>query len=77
MFQALGLDISIINDEGKTIQLKEIEEAEDREDNKLTVEELDKSPAVEVKDEETDDTVEDMEEEFEEIEEDIEEGADL
>ena len=76
-FQALGLDISIINDEGKTIQLKEIEEAEDREDNKLTVEELDKSPAVEVKDEETDDTVEDMEEEFEEIEEDIEEGADL
>ena len=76
-FQALGLDISIINDEGKTIQLKEIEEAEDREDNKLTVEELDKSPAVEVKDEETDDTVEDMKEEFEEIEEDIEEGADL
>ena len=76
-FQALGLDISIINDEGKTIQLKEIEEAEDREDNKLTVEELDKSPAVEVKDEETDDTVEDMEEEFEEIKEDIEEGADL
>ena len=77
-FQALGLDISIINDEGKTIQLKEIEEAEDREDNKLTVEELDKSPAVEVKDEETEDDIEeDMEEEFEEIEEDIEEGADL
>ncbi len=28
-FQALGLDVSIINDEGKSLQLKEIEEAEE------------------------------------------------
>ena len=28
-FQALGLDISIINDEGKALDLKEIEEAEE------------------------------------------------
>ena len=32
-FQALGLDVSIINDDGETLQLKEIEEAEDKEDN--------------------------------------------
>ncbi|MBQ8131706.1 MAG: DNA-directed RNA polymerase subunit beta, partial [Bacilli bacterium] len=36
-FQALGLDISIINDEGETLQLKEIEEAEDREDANTSI----------------------------------------
>ena len=37
-FQALGLDISIINDEGKALDLKEIEEAEE----KAEAEELDR-----------------------------------
>ena len=32
-FQALGLDLKIINDAGEAIDLKEMEEAEDREDN--------------------------------------------
>ena len=38
-FQALGLDISIINDEGKALDLKEIEEAEE----KAEAEELDRA----------------------------------
>ena len=38
-FQALGLDISIIDDSGETLQLKEIEEAEDREEAKLNIDE--------------------------------------
>ena len=49
-FQALGLDVSIINDEGKTIQLKEIEDAEDKEDNHTTIDEIE-SPATEIVDE--------------------------
>ena len=32
-FQALGLDLKIINDAGEAMDLKEIEEEEDREDN--------------------------------------------
>ncbi|MDO5393367.1 MAG: DNA-directed RNA polymerase subunit beta, partial [Mycoplasmatota bacterium] len=63
-FQALGLDISIINDEGETLQLKEIEEAEDKEDMNTSIEEVE-SPAVEItnleNDEETDEDVEDEE----------------
>ena len=49
-FQALGLDVSIVNDEGKTIQLKEIEDAEDKEDNHTTIDEIE-SPATEIVDE--------------------------
>ena len=84
-FQALGLDISIIDDEGKTLELKEIEEAEDQEDTKLNMDEVDKAPAVPVIDDENDNEYEDDEEdEFEdeleddfELEEEFEEGADL
>ena len=80
-FQALGLDVSIIDDEGKSLELKEIEEAEDKEDIKLNMDEVDKSPAVEVKDEpEEEEADEDFEEELEEdlkMEEEFEEGADL
>ena len=84
-FQALGLDISIIDDEGKTLELKEIEEAEDQEDTKLNMDEVDKAPAVPVMDDENDSEYEDDEEdEFEdeleddfELEEEFEEGADL
>ena len=90
-FQALGLDVSIINDEGETLQLKEIEDAEDKEDNNTNIEEVE-SPATEIVEppvEETEEDFEDEEEdEFDEIEEefekfsefgglDDEEGADI
>ena len=62
-FQALGLDVSIIDDEGRTLELKEIEEEEDHEDTKLDISEVEKSPAVAItssEDEETDDENEDV-----------------
>ena len=40
-FQALGLDISIVNDSGDTVQLKEIEEAEEKDDSKVDIDEVD------------------------------------
>ena len=43
-FQALGLDVSIINDDGETLQLKQIEEEEDKEDFNTSIDEID-SPA--------------------------------
>ena len=90
-FQALGLDVSIINDEGETLQLKEIEDAEDKEDNNTNIEEVE-SPATEIVEppvEESEEDYEDEEEdEFDEIEDefekfsefgglDNEEGADI
>ena len=80
-FQALGLDVSIIDDDGKKLELKEIEEAEDKEDTKLNIDEIDKSPAVPIsssddEDEEFEDTDEEFEEDLE-MEEEFEEGADL
>ena len=63
-FQALGLDVSIINDEGETLQLKEIEEAEDKEDLNMNIEEID-SPAKEVISSNSDDSdFEDEDDEF-------------
>ncbi len=88
-FQALGLDVSIIDDEGRTLELKEIEEEEDHEDTKLDISEVEKSPAVAItssEDEETDDENEDVDDDQDfddELEEDLkkeeefEEGADL
>ena len=79
-FQALGLDISIINDDGETLQLKEIEEAEDRDDNNSSIEEFENSPVTEVVSEpdgeeklydDGDDDFEDEEKEFEEDYEDF------
>ena len=77
-FQALGLDVSIINDEGETLQLKEIEDAEDKEDNNTSIDEID-SPATEIpplpepsEDEEDDYDDEDEEDEFDEIEDEFE-----
>ena len=91
-FQALGLDVSIINDEGETLQLKEIEDAEDKEDNNTNIEEVE-SPATEivetpVSEENSEEDFEDEEDEFDEIEDefekfsefgglDDEEGADI
>ena len=70
-FQALGLDISIINDDGETLQLKEIEEAEDKDDFN-SIEEIE-SPAVPVVEpEETEDDyedeIEDEEDSFDDLE---------
>ncbi len=73
-FQALGLDISIINDEGETLQLKEIEEAEDRDDFNTNIEEVE-SPAVAVEEsneEQLDESEEDYEDEFEDDLDDLE-----
>ena len=68
-FQALGLDISIINDEGKALDLKEIEEAEE----KAEAEELDR-----VTREAIEDNTRDMVKEIkEEIIEDDEDDSDL
>ena len=77
-FQALGLDISIIDDEGKSLQLKEIEEAEDKDDTKFDIDEIDKSPAVPVLEVDNEDEPfdDELEEDFE-LEEEFEEGADL
>ena len=61
-FQALGLDVSIINDEGNAVQLKDIEAAEDKEDTLASFEEID-SPVTEIKDEPADLTEEPDDEE--------------
>ena len=79
-FQALGLDISIINDKGENLELKQIEEAEDREDTKTSIDELENNSnnttsVAEPVSDESDDS-EGVDEEIEENEE-IEEGADL
>jgi len=76
-FQALGLDISIINDEGETLQLKEIEDAEDKEDMKLSIDELETSPATEIKEKKEEEELslemEEVDEEDDDFPEDIDE----
>lgn len=90
-FQALGLDISIIDDEGKALELKDIEEQEDKEELKLSIDEVESSPAKVVADSviEDDDEIEEDDEgidseEFEAefdsldgIDDEIEEGEDF
>ena len=71
-FQALGLDISIINDEGETLQLKEIEEAEDRDDFNSTIEEVESPAAPVAENNEELESEEDYEEEFEDDLDDLE-----
>ena len=89
-FQALGLDVSIINNDGKTLELKDMEEAEDKEDFNTSIEEVENSPAREIsnneeessdfeedyEDEDEDDDLDDIEEpeNFDDID---EEGADI
>ena len=65
-FQALGLDLKIINDAGEAIDLKDIEEAEDREEN--TGDEIfdDLPPITEDGDEDDTNDDWDAEDEFEE-----------
>ena len=69
-FQALGLDVSIINDDGETLQLKEIEDAEDKEDAHTTIDEIE-SPATEIIDEPEVEEEEEVEEDLEPLEEDL------
>ena len=84
-FQALGLDISIINDQGENLQLKEIESEEDKEDTNLSIDEIDTPPiAIPTQQpEELDEKVEtedeeDIDDEYSlEIDESLEEGADI
>lgn len=90
-FQALGLDISIIDDEGKALELKDIEEQEDKEELKLSIDEVESSPAKVVADSviEDDDEIEEDDEdvdseEFEaefdsldDIDDEIEKGEDF
>ena len=66
-FQALGLDVSIINNDGKTLELKHMEEAEDKEDFNTSIEEVENSPAREISnnEEESSDFEEDYEDEDE------------
>ena len=70
-FQALGLDVSIIDDQGEALQLKDIEEQEDKEELKLSIDEVD-VPAKSI----SDTTIEDDEEVEEDIDEDIEDEFD-
>lgn len=80
-FQALGLDISIINDNGETLQLKEIEEAEDKDDNNTTMDELENTPVAELtsesdNDESFDDEYSEDEDEDDEFNEEYEDFMD-
>ena len=79
-FQALGLDVSIIDDDGKTLELKDMEDAEDKEELNVSIDEVE-TPVVSTIDE-SDILDDDIEEELEddlddELEDDFEEGADL
>ena len=65
-FQALGLDISIVDNDGRSLKLKDIEDAEDREEVKLSIDEVENNSF----DENSSDDFSMDEEEFEEDEED-------
>ena len=64
-FQALGLDISIINDQNEVLELKEIEEEEYKDDFKGTIEEAELPISVSEPDEDYE-SEEDEEDDFEE-----------
>ncbi len=59
-FQALGLDVSIINKQGEQLDLKQIEDDEDHDDVKLSIDELEVAKPIEeeTKDEDEDDDLE-------------------
>jgi len=73
-FQALGLDVSFIDDQGESHQLKDIEDEEDKEDNGLTIEDIE-SPVTKVEEEQAVEEENELEEEIE-AEEEFEEGLD-
>jgi len=63
-FQALGLDLKIVNENGEAFDLKQIEEEEDKEDMKLDIDEIDALPPISETEDENDEDWED-EDEFE------------
>ena len=72
-FQALGLDISIINDQNEVVEMKELEESEDKEEVKLSIEELDSKEKLElpiIEEEEEEPLEDDFESEFDDAFED-------
>jgi len=74
-FQALGLDISIVDDEGQALDLKEIEEEEQKQEMKTFDEMSDLPPITEetiTEDYQDDDYESDEEDDFEEFAEDME-----
>ena len=76
-FQALGLDVSIINDDGKTLELKDIEDSEDKEDFNTNIDEVENSPAKEIKDEPEDLDDEEYDESDEYDDDDFEDSEDF
>jgi len=76
-FQALGLDISVINNDDQVVGFKELEMTEDDdEDESPVIEEVTKSkPVVDIDD--IDETEDDLEDEFEDIESDDLIGDDI
>ena len=56
-FQALGLDVSFVDDQGVTHQLKEIEDEEEKDDSALSIEDLD-SPVKKIGEEEKTEEIE-------------------
>ena len=72
-FQALGLDVSIINDDGETLQLKDIEESEDKEDFNSSVDDFERPPVGDVS-KSDDEYVPEEDEEFDDEDEDEDEG---
>ena len=75
-FQALGLDVSIINDDGKTLELKDIEDSEDKEEFNTSIDEVENSPAREIKDE-PEDSDDDEYDESDEYDDDFEDSEDF
>ena len=84
-FQALGLDLKIINDENQVLDLKQIEEDEYKDDVKLDIDEIELPPEpsdsvddFDDGDEEYDEDEDDFDDEdFDEDFDDLEEGGDF
>ena len=82
-FQALGLDLKIINDENQVLDLKQIEEDEYKDDVKLDIDEIELPPepsdSVDDFDDDGDDEFDEDEDEddFDEDFDDLEEGGDF
>ena len=80
-FQALGLDLKIINDENQVLDLKQIEEDEYKDDVKLDIDEIELPPepsdSVDDFDDDGDDEFDEDEDDFDEDFDDLEEGGDF
>ena len=75
-FQALGLDVQIINKDGSLKDIKELEKEEDKDDTPVSIEEIGKQEDSESSDDESD--YEDVEpEEYDEFEDEFNEDDDL